>query len=134
MTALLWYGEQAFGISNSAKDLLYEVALAVAERADANARQRLAEDGRLVGCYEVSGVGFDLKAFEEAFGCAVAWRQAVAQHFDVVEELCANPTCVQHMTKVFAWIWLLLDGGRCNDAAGRHPDIHHLSERPTAEG
>jgi hypothetical protein len=34
------------------------------------------------------------------------------------------------MTKVLAWAWFLLNGGRCNDATGRHPGIHDLPEVP----
>jgi hypothetical protein len=132
MPSLLWCGEQAFWVSNSAKDLLYEVSVGVAERCDPAARQRLAEDGRLLGCYGVSGVGFELEAFEQAFGGAAAWQEAVIRHFDVVEELCGNPECVRHMTKLFAWAWFLLRGGQCNGAAGDHPDLSRLPEQPGA--
>ncbi len=131
MPALLRYGEQAFWVSNAAKDLLYEVAVEVAARADPVAHQFLMADGRLVGCYGVSGLGFDLDAFAEAFGGPEAWWAFTARHFAAVEQVCGNPDCVRHMTKVFAWVGFLLSGGRCNDAAGRHPD--YLTELPVTE-
>jgi len=131
MASLLWYGEQAFVVSNGTKDLLYEVAVEVAKRTDPNARQRLEEDGRLVGCYGVSGMGFELEAFAEAFGGKEAWQRATLDHFDVVEELCRNPRCVELMAKLFRWVWFLLDGGRCNSAQGKHPSLEHLPEIPT---
>ncbi len=109
MTAVLWYGAGGFDVSNSTKDLIYEISLAVAERTDAALRQRLADDGRLAGCYGVGGMGFDLAAFVEAFGSVAKWRQAITQNFNVVEEVCADPVCVEHMTKVFASIWRLLE-------------------------
>jgi hypothetical protein len=62
--------------------------------------------------------------------CAEAWQEATAQDFDAVEALCSTPECVQWMKKVLTWSWFLLDGGRCNDAAGRHPDLHNLPDRP----
>jgi hypothetical protein len=130
MPSLLYYGDQAFWVSNSTKDLLYEAAIEVARRGHAAARQRLSEDGRLLGCYLVSGVGFPLEAFAEAFGGNRAWQEATAQNFGAIEALCSTPECVQLMTKVLAWAWFLLDGGCCNDATGTPPDLHNLPETP----
>jgi hypothetical protein len=130
MTSLLSYGDQAFSVSNGAKDLLYELAIEVASCGQPAAHQRLSEDGRLLGCYQVSGLGFDLKAFAQAFGGARAWQEATAQNFGAVETLCSTPECVRCMTKVLVWSWFLLNGGRCNDATGRHPDLHELPEVP----
>jgi hypothetical protein len=132
MPSLLFQGDQAFWVSNATKDLLYEAALAVARHSHPAAHERLSRDGRLVGCYEVSGVGFDLAAFAEAFGSTRAWQEATARDFRVVEALCLSPDVVRLMTKVFAWAWFLLDGGRCNNARGRHPDIHELPDVPEA--
>jgi hypothetical protein len=130
MPSLLSYGDQAFWVSNGIKDLLYEAAIEVARRSHPAAHQRLSEDGRLLGCYLVSGIGFPLEAFAEAFDGNRAWQEATAQNLGAVEAVCCTPECVQMMTKVTAWAWFLLDGGRCNDATGRHPDIHDLSETP----
>jgi hypothetical protein len=130
MPARLWHGNQAFCVSNATKDLLYEMSAAVAERCHPAAHERLADDVRLAGCYGVSGVGFDLAAFAEAFGEAAAWREAVTRNFDVVEQLCGNPECVLLMRKVFLWSWFLLDGGACNGAAGSHPEVNELPELP----
>src|SRR5262245_52428862 len=132
MPSLLWHEEQAFWVSNGTKDLLYDVSVAVAERCHLAARQRLAEDGRLLGCYDVSGVGFDLDAFEEAFGGAAAWRSAITQNDAVVEQVCGNPPCVVLMRKVFLWAWFLLSGGQCNGAAGEHPSVDDLPDLPGA--
>ena len=55
MPSLLSYGDQAFWVSNSTKDLLYEAALEVARRGHPAAHQRLSEDDRLLSCYQVSG-------------------------------------------------------------------------------
>jgi hypothetical protein len=117
-------------VSNSTKDLLYETALEVARDHHPEAYQRLSEDDRLVGCYQVSGVGFDLAAFAEAFGNTKAWLEATAREFGAVDALCSDAIALQHMTKVMAWCWFLLDGGRCNDARGRHPDLNDLPESP----
>jgi hypothetical protein len=133
MPALLSYGDQAFWVSNSTKDLLYEVAVAVAEREDPAAYHRLIEDGRLLGCYGVSGLGFELEAFEEAFGGREAWQKAIAKQPDAVGALCPTSACAQHVAKLFAWIWSLLSGGRCNDAAGAHPVFDNMPEIPGAE-
>jgi hypothetical protein len=130
MASLLSYGDQAFWVNNGAKDLLYQAAIAVARRAHPAAYQRLSEDGRLLGAYLVSGLGFPLEAFAEAFGGARAWEEATAMNFGAVEALCANPECVALMTKVLAWVWFLLDGGHCNDAAGRYPGLRELPDTP----
>src|SRR5438874_10298587 len=98
MPSLLWYGDQAFWVSNATKDLLYEAAVEVAKRGDAVTQRRLAEDGALIGCYGVSGIGFDLEAFVQAFGGKAAWRQATEKHFDAVEALCPHRQCVELMT------------------------------------
>ena len=131
MASLLSCDDQAFSVSNGMKDLLYEVAIAVARRNDPAAQQRLSEDGRLLGCYGVSGLGFPLEAFAEAFGGRRAWQEATTSDFDAVIALCPTPGCVTSMTKLLAWAWFLLDGGRCNDAAGGHPDLHELPEMPS---
>jgi hypothetical protein len=128
MASLLSYGEQAFWVSNAAKDLLYEVAVEVANRSDPIARQRLEDDGRLIGCYDVSGMGFELEAFAEAFGDKEAWQRATLDNFDVVEELCGHPRCVELMAKLFRWVWFLLDEGRCNGDSGTHPSLEHMPE------
>jgi hypothetical protein len=133
MASLLSYGEQAFWVSNSTKDLLYDAAVEVARRSDPVAQGRLSEDSRLLGCYGVSGLGFPLEAFAEAFGGKPAWQEATVQNFGVVEALCTTPECVEVMTKLLAWAWFLLDGGRCNDAAGRHPDLHELPVMPSEQ-
>jgi hypothetical protein len=133
MSALLWYRDQAFSVSNSAKDLLYEVAVEVAHRGNPATHQRLIEDGRLVGCYGVSGMGFELEVFEEAFEGKEAWQEAMARHSDAVQALYPSPPCARLMAKLFAWIWFLLDGGRCSDAAGGYPDLEELPEIPGAE-
>jgi len=133
MPSQLWCGEQAFWVSNSTKDLLYEAAVEVAKHGDPESRRRLADDVALVGCYNVSGVGFDLKAFAQAFGGKDAWRRATESHFDAVESLCPNTRCVELMTKLFSWIWFVLDGGRCNTAVGEHPDFDDMPELPDRE-
>src|SRR6266581_7097995 len=61
MPSLLWYGDEAFWVSNAVKDLLYEAAAELANRDNPAAQQLLAEAGGLIGCYEVSGVGFGLE-------------------------------------------------------------------------
>lgn len=64
MPALLSYKHQAFWVSNGTKDLLYEIVLEVAKQAEPAAYKRLQEDSRF-GYYGVSGLGFELEAFEE---------------------------------------------------------------------
>lgn len=130
MPSLLRYGEQAFWVSNAVKDLLYEAAVEVAKRSDPTIQQRLAEDAALVGCYGVSGIGFDLAAFVHAFGGKDTWRRATEEHFEAVEALCPHRRCVEVMTKLFRWIWFLLDGGRCDDIWGRHPAFDDMPDRP----
>src|SRR5262245_3027414 len=130
MPSQLRYGEQAFWVSNATKDLLYEAAVEVAKRGDAETQRRLADDAALVGCYNVSGVGFDLEAFVRAFGGYYAWRRRTEAHFDAVEALCPHHECVELMTKLFRWIWFVLDGGRCNTATGEHPDFDDMPDRP----
>lgn len=130
MPSLLWYGDQAFWVSNATKDLLYEAAVEVAKRGDAAIQRRLAEDGALIGCYGVSGIGFDLESFGQAFGGKDTWRRATEKHFDSVEALCSHRQCVELMSKLFRWIWFLLDGGRCNDDAGEHPAFDDMPDRP----
>jgi hypothetical protein len=127
MPSLLFCRDQAFWVSNSTKDLLYEAAVAVASP---DVARRLAEDGRLVGCYEVSGVGFELKAFAEAFGGVDAWKRMTEERFDAVEALCPHARCVALMRKVLAWAWFLLDGGRCNGVSGKRPTVEDLPDRP----
>jgi hypothetical protein len=134
MSSLLWHGEQSFVVSNGTKDLLYEVAVEVAKRTDPIARQRLEDDGRLVGCYGVSGMGFELQAFAEAFGGKEAWERATLDNFDVVEEMCGHARCVELMAKLFRWVWFLLDGGRCNRDQGEHPSLEYLPDRPDRDG
>jgi hypothetical protein len=130
MSSYLIYGDQAFGVSNSAKDLPYEMVVEIAKRSDSAALQRLKEEGRLVGCYGVSGVGFDLQAFSDCFGGKTKLRQAVTAHFEVVRELCADERCTAYMTKLFEWSWFLLDGGRCKDASGIWPELANLPSTP----
>lgn len=131
MPALLRYADQAFWISNAAKDLLYEVSVDVAKRESPIVYQRMVEDGRLIGCYGVSGIGFDLDAFAEAFGDKEKWQEAITDHWDAVEALCPTPRCLQVVTKLFAWIWFLLDGGHCNNAAKAYPNLEQLGETPS---
>jgi hypothetical protein len=76
MTLLLSYADQAFWVSNGAKDLLYELAIEVAHRGQPAAYQRLSEDDRLLGCYQVSGICVDLEAFAESFGGSRAWQES----------------------------------------------------------
>ncbi|HLJ95056.1 MAG TPA: hypothetical protein VKU02_17910 [Gemmataceae bacterium] len=131
MTALLSYGEQAFWVSNATKDLLYELCVAVAKCENSAAHQRLMEDVRLAGCYGVSGLGFELEAFAEAFGGKHAWQEAIAKHSDVVQAFTsATPAGAVFIRKLFAWIWFLLSGGTCNDAAGEHSAFDNLPEVP----
>jgi hypothetical protein len=134
MPSKLWYGEQAFWVSNATKDLLYEAAVEVAKHGDAETRRRLADDAPLVGCYNVSGVGFDLEAFVQAFGGKDAWRRATEEHFDAVEALCANDRCVELMRKLFRWVWFVLDGGPCSTATGEHPDFDDMPDQPDTDG
>ncbi|HZU35561.1 MAG TPA: hypothetical protein VFA18_06630, partial [Gemmataceae bacterium] len=103
MPSLLCLGDQAFWVSNGVKDLLYEVTVEVARRESPVAHRRLTEDGRLIGCYGVSGMGFDLEAFIDAFGGRDAWRAAAATHWDAIEGLCETPQSLAIMTKVFVW-------------------------------
>jgi hypothetical protein len=130
MSALLWYAHQVFSVSNSVKDLLYEVAVEVAKRDDPAAHQRLAEDGRLIGCYGVSGMGFDLEAFVEAFGSKQAWQASTARHAEAARALYPTPACARLMAKLFSWIWFLLEGGQCSDAPGDYPDLETMPEFP----
>jgi hypothetical protein len=133
MSALLWYRDQAFSVSNSVKDLLYEIAVAVANRDSSMAHERLTQDGRLIGCYGVSGMGFPLEAFEEAFGGMRTWQEAMTRHAVVVLALCTSPECRRIIQKVLVWIWFLLGGGRFDVAAGRYPDLEALPETPGTE-
>src|SRR5262245_41740857 len=98
MPSRLWYGEQKFWVSNATKDLLYEAAVELAKRGDPETQRSLAEDAALVGCYGVSGVGFDLAAFVRAFGGKDAWQRATVEHFDAVKALCPHDQCVELMT------------------------------------
>ena len=133
MPSQLWYREQAFWVSNDTKDLFYEAAVEVAKYGDPETQRRLADDPALAGFYGVSGMGFDLEEYARAFGGKDAWRRATEQHFDAVEALCPNPACVELMTKVFCWIWFVLDGGRCNTSTGEHPDLDDMPDRPEAD-
>jgi hypothetical protein len=133
MPSKLWYGEQAFWVSNGTKDLLYEAAVEVAKRGDVETQRRLADDPALIGCYNVSGMGFDLEAFARAFGGKDAWRRATEDHFDAVETLCPHRQSVELMTKLFRWIWFVLDGGGCNTSAGEHPALDDMPELPERE-
>src|SRR5262249_27044269 len=88
MSSLLWYGDQGCWVSNGTKWLLYEIVLEMARRADPEAHKKLQDEERLVGCYGVSGMGFELEAFEECLAGKDHFRNVVAEHFDVVRELC----------------------------------------------
>ena len=132
MPSLLSYGDQAFWVSNGTKDLLYEAVLEMARRSDLEAHKGLQEEGRLVGCYGVSGMGFELEAFEECLAGKAHFKDVVAQHFQVIHEMCGgHEVCVHTMTKVFNWIWFLLDGGQCNDSSGKHPALHEMDPAPS---
>jgi hypothetical protein len=130
MPSLLSYRDQAFWVSNGTKDLLYEVAVAVAQRESPVVYQRLTEDGRLLGCFGVSGLGFPLEAFAEAFGGPQAWREAMTRHAGVVAALCPTPACTRLLAKLFAWIWFLLSGGRCQEAADEYPVFDSMPDIP----
>src|SRR5690349_14569460 len=130
MPSLLTYANQAFWVSNATKDLLYEASVEVAKRESPIAYQRIVDDGRLSGCYGVSGIGFELEAFAQAFGGKEKWQEAIATHWDAVEALCPTADCLRLMTKLYAWIWFLLDGGPCKIAAGSYAKLEELAETP----
>jgi len=130
MPSLLRYANQAFWVSNASKDLLYEASIEVAKRESPVAYQRIVEDGRLIGCYGVSGIGFELEAFAQAFGGKDKWREAFSHHWDSVETLCPTPECLRLVRKLFGWIWFLLDGGACSIAAEAYPNLEQLGETP----
>jgi hypothetical protein len=130
MPSLLSCANQAFWVTNATKDLLYDASIEVAKRESPVAYQRLVEDGRLIGCYGVSGIGFELEAFAQAFGGKDKWREAFSHHWDAVEALCPTPGCLRLVRKLFAWIWFLLDGGACSIAADSYPNLEQLGETP----
>jgi hypothetical protein len=128
MSAGIMYRGSGIWMSNGLKDCFFDAVLSMVQRVDPECADNM-KSGHLQGLYEVSGLGFDIQDFVEYFGSEERFLEVTRSQIDSIRELCRTESCKEQLTKVFEWIWFLMDGGSFSNDE-RVPNLDSLPDHP----